>query len=235
MSVFAEKVPHLADMVPYSYDSTVKADLRSLYDSSVTEGIKEKIRATIPRHARDLCLYCGAGNAVGFDHYLSKENYAEFGMFILNLVPCCSTCNSRKGEGTVGRCDFLYPYSALLADQVALNLVAWRWLTAEVHVEDGAPAATFSLNRPAAMNECTWEAIRGHYESLSLLGRFSRKSTEVLTEHAGPRRRLSREEFGEVLLASAHELATMFGTNFWKASLLTAAANSDTYLEAPLP
>lgn len=44
------------------------------------------------------CQYCDRNDVNTLDHYLPKGKYAEFSILGLNLIPCCSKCNSKKGE-----------------------------------------------------------------------------------------------------------------------------------------
>lgn len=44
------------------------------------------------------CQYCGISPIKPFDHFLPQTLYPEFSILSLNLIPCCSDCNNKKGE-----------------------------------------------------------------------------------------------------------------------------------------
>ena len=44
------------------------------------------------------CPYCTISPAGTTEHFLPKEKYPEFAVNALNLLPCCSICNGKKGE-----------------------------------------------------------------------------------------------------------------------------------------
>lgn len=43
-----------------------------------------------------MCPMCTIDTIGSFDHILPKEEYAEFADHPKNLIPCCTTCNSKK-------------------------------------------------------------------------------------------------------------------------------------------
>lgn len=43
------------------------------------------------------CPYCLLNRPNTIDHYFDKSDYPEYAVFIPNLIPCCSECNSAKG------------------------------------------------------------------------------------------------------------------------------------------
>lgn len=61
----------------------------------------------------DKCPYCMFSEPNTLDHYLCKSKYPEFTLYPLNLVPCCSTCNRKKGDlflDEYGNRQFLHYY-----------------------------------------------------------------------------------------------------------------------------
>lgn len=47
------------------------------------------------------CAFCGSLNNNQIDHFLPKEHYPEFSIFLQNLFPICA-CNQTKGKKTTG-------------------------------------------------------------------------------------------------------------------------------------
>lgn len=62
---------------------------------------QEEYRCTIKRQASGICPYCGKPedtSSFRIDHFLPKSEYPVFALTPVNLVPCCSECNEKKGR-----------------------------------------------------------------------------------------------------------------------------------------
>ena len=59
---------------------------------------------------RLLCPYCGIEPSRTFDHFLPKTIYASLSTTPFNLIPCCPTCNSKKGSFNPTKNAFFNPY-----------------------------------------------------------------------------------------------------------------------------
>lgn len=77
----------------------------------------------LDQYRRDLspniCPMCGGFGTGTLDHYLPKDNYAEFSVFSKNLIPACS-CNSLRGtvvKGDVTPKRVIHPYFDNFLDQ----------------------------------------------------------------------------------------------------------------------
>lgn len=74
--------------------------LKGLYGSKkkIVKDIREWIDSHNKRTYLRKCPYCTLSNAGTTEHILPKEKYPEFAINALNLLPCCSICNTKKGE-----------------------------------------------------------------------------------------------------------------------------------------
>lgn len=79
-----------------------------------------------------VCPYCGARQTTTVDHFLSKNNYPNYSVTPLNLLPCCSDCNKNKSDNDEDISSlsevFFHPYEESLGD--------FKWLKASVIVKD---------------------------------------------------------------------------------------------------
>lgn len=66
--------------------SNKESDLRRYYNK--IKGVKRSYR----------CPYCGWAQIKQVDHFLPKEIFFRYSVSPYNLVPCCSDCNTSKGE-----------------------------------------------------------------------------------------------------------------------------------------
>ncbi len=80
--------------------SAFKDQLRSCYDSSTNALLQLKldIKNNIPQPLRGTCPLCKTTIPSTFDHYLPISFFPEFSIHPLNLIPCCSTCNTTKNN-----------------------------------------------------------------------------------------------------------------------------------------
>jgi len=84
----------------YSTRLLKNKDCRIYYDKIITN--------------QDICLYCGIRDSETLDHFLSKSIYPNYSILPENLIPCCSKCNTAKGDidkNSLQKADyFLHPY-----------------------------------------------------------------------------------------------------------------------------
>lgn len=80
-------------------DEEVSKYLNDAYKSGkVIDSVKAKITEIMPPAIKEKCPYCMLSEPGTFDHYLGKGQFPEYSVLSKNLVPCCSKCNSKKGE-----------------------------------------------------------------------------------------------------------------------------------------
>ena len=75
----------------------LKKALLSLYryDATAFRNLKNSL-TTVNGKVVVMCPMCTIDTIGSFDHILPKEEYAEFVDHPKNLIPCCTTCNSKK-------------------------------------------------------------------------------------------------------------------------------------------
>lgn len=74
-----------------------REDLSDIYDRIVVGGGERYVFLGIKAAAPyKRCPFCAHRDVASLDHYLPRENYPEFAVLPVNLVPCCSGCNGEK-------------------------------------------------------------------------------------------------------------------------------------------
>ena len=91
-----------------SNDDTINNVYRNFRGSQFAKEWPEKIGIRV-------CPYCNknfiaSSHDLEYDHYFLKKNYPYLNVSMMNLIPCCSTCNHDKGEWDVFSKAFTYPY-----------------------------------------------------------------------------------------------------------------------------
>lgn len=76
-----------------------KSELINSYKSkpAAFQQALDKLTSKMPLGLSGKCAYCLLSEPNTFDHYLNKDRYPEYSVFIPNLLPVCSWCNSYKG------------------------------------------------------------------------------------------------------------------------------------------
>lgn len=90
-------------LIPCGFISPQKEKLIKLYSSDCD--IAKKIRShhddftsSVRRIYNNKCPYCVLSEPNTLEHILPKRKYPEYAVHVYNLIPCCSKCNSHKGE-----------------------------------------------------------------------------------------------------------------------------------------
>ncbi|MDV4111466.1 hypothetical protein CMT20_06550 [Elizabethkingia anophelis] len=223
-------LPNTLSQIPAStYIGTLSASLKSCYDSGSIgiELLKQKVRDRQLDVFKGECQYCNMGEPLTIDHYLPRFYFPEFSALSINLIPCCATCNNKKGE------EWLVEGSRKIINYYYDELPDTDYLVCKIVFRKGIAKARFSLETRMIGNEMA-TVIENHFETLGLLDRYNERSggeiTEVLdaiTQRVGLKTLL---DMRAELVADANDLKNRRGSNYWRAVLKIALANSDRFL-----
>ena len=205
--------------------------LRACYEGS-TKGLaalKCDIKGAQPERALKFCPYCGTALPRTFDHYLPGASFPELSVHGLNLVPCCSSCNSTKGEkwlNGVGSRQFLHFFSDEIPPGRFLNV------TLNVSLDGRTVGARFSIVKPGNMPPALWKIVQSHFSGLNLLDRYLElgngeiadmlASCNVYLQAGGANART-------FLRLQAADWAEIFGENHWRAVLAATLCNHPSF------
>lgn len=218
----------LHQMSPSAELQAIADSLRSCYAGS-TLGIRRLKKAIAnaqsPRVLK-YCPMCGTTLPRTHDHYLPASKFPEFSAHALNLVPCCSQCNSIKDDDWLdgnGNRQYLHLFSDGIPTDSFL-CVTLKELPGSLGV-----GAIFQLRRPFNVLQPTWELIESHFRRLHLLDRYSEQVNdeigEILADCA-----IYIEEGGtnasSFLDRRATERAGVYGYSHWRVVLMQALAAS---------
>ena len=224
--------PNLESLAPLSTLShTDREDLSHCY-STPTEALR-RMRATLQSLAHR-CPYCHLNEADTLDHYLPKGAYHEFIVFPYNLVPCCSTCNGRRGDT---KASSPWPSNPRRLVHMYFDLIenSEQLLTAKL--ERGASQqhiATFVLPDEGSATSALSRLYLRHADMLGLKDRYQLASVDKLRE--------ARAEIGSLISiypdVPSTQIASFFrskaqrlemdnGRNHWESALAHAIADSE--------
>jgi len=201
--------------------------LRSCYDGATKSlnALKKEIKDVQPLRLLKYCPMCGTTSPSTFDHYLPAVRFPEFAVHGLNLIPCCAKCNSTKDDDwltTTGQRQYLHAY----LDDIP-NFI---FLAATLHVSPtlNGVGATFSLQKPHAINQTKWELIETHFNRLRLLERYNELSNDEIGEIIASCKSYIAAgglDVRQFLNNQAVDYANVHGENHWLAVLMSALAS----------
>ena len=215
-----------------SYSLVQKQALKGLYNSSST--VVKTIREWIDKNNKQtylrICPYCTISRANTTEHIIPKNDYPEYAINALNLLPCCSECNSAKGENTkddLGNPLFINFYYDQLPEtqylHVRLKFDKHNVIDFEYYID----------NTENKIDEYKFNLIKSHFKRLGLLQKFYEKAIGEYTEiENGLKRNASRLGVTmclEDLKENALEDAKEYGANHWKVILKLTLAESSEY------
>lgn len=153
------------------------ADLlcKTFENSTDISDLKTQIRVNIPKEIKGYCPYCMINEPNTFDHYFPKKHYPEFAFFSYNLVPCCSKCNTLKGDLI-----FSEDGERMFINFYFDDIMDIQFIKAKVYIDNEIPTVTYYLDINSS-NKAK-KIIEHHFAKLKLLDRYTERSISVLNE-----------------------------------------------------
>ena len=230
---FSNKNVHLLNKDD-SYTQNEKQLLKNLYGSQVK--VVKDIRAWIDEHNKRTylrkCPYCTLGRGNTTEHILPKEAYPEYAIDALNLLPCCSECNSAKGDKV--RDDDGNP---LIINFYYHKLPEVQYLFVKIFGDEkGCVDFEYYLdNSSHEVEESMFQLILRHFKKLGLIEKYEEEAIANYIEIENGLKRNASEcgvkKCLEDLHKNALEDAKEYGRNHWKVILKLALAESEWYAE----
>ena len=216
----------LENLKKYPQASVLRTSLRACYDGATQplRQLKQAIREAQPIRLLKYCPMCGTTLPRTFDHYMPAAVFPEFAVHPLNLVPCCSTCNSTKDDDWLcasGNRQFLHAYTDAIPEVQFLG----------VKLHEAPPlagvGATFALTRPANMSSQLWQLIDSNFSRLRLIDRYNEQSNDEVAEILSDCRvflETGGKNVREFLRGRAKERLAVYGANHWIVVLMKEMA-----------
>lgn len=198
-------------------DDQIDALKKSYKNSKVFCNIKKLI---FDNNVSNRCPYCGLSMPKTLDHYFPESIYPEYILYVPNLIPCCSHCNSVKSKRlfkTNNDRMFLHFYY----DQIP----SYQFLKAKFSVENNIPSISFYLefDEESEINN----VIQNHFEELSLIEYYEKSYNEILDEiyhlaieHINNGHTF--DDFKDALVFDTNAKMKTYGVNFYKTVIYTA-------------
>ncbi|WP_375560204.1 HNH endonuclease [Bernardetia sp. OM2101] len=185
----------------YNNETKPLKDLKSFIISSQTDVFKS------------VCPYCLIQSHSSFDHYIPKDEYAVYSVCARNLVPCCSTCNSKKlemwREADNSARNIIHFYNDIIPNEQFLNCA----------LDITNLTLNFSLNFSATFDTNLKFIIEKHFERLALLERYRAESSKVIADFVDHNRatksKVSLPHLVEIITDTVNNQQARYGINYW--------------------
>lgn len=196
----------------YSYDSKAFCELR--------------IELTTDENNRksNLCPNCLLELAGTLDHIIPQTPFPEYSTHPYNLIPCCSTCNSKKND------DWIKNGKRSIIDFYIDDIPDIQFLYAYPRIVDGHLDVTYEIHFPLGYNKLLKDRLENHFDKLELLKRYRDNSDDKISELANNIKNASGFSIGdeiikEIIKKNAHEMQKQFAVNYWVAILNIACVD----------
>lgn len=230
---------NLASIAPQAYQGAIKDDLLTCYE--VSTHALGAMKAAIHHLQHTLggvsarCQYCIINTGSTMDHYLPKETYPEFAVYALNLVPCCSECNSFKSKTFL--VDGQRQFVNLYFDSLPTNS---RFLHVKLAFKDDIlPIPTYHIEQAPGVSVELTTIINKHFQQLQLNRRYRDYTSEIVSEIIASisNNNLAQNTItvSQLLHEEASKDRVSFGLNYWRAAFIDVLADSDHFLTKTIP
>lgn len=209
-----------------------KASLLVCYNSktSALDKIKSNIKLAQPKFYQNLCPYCGIGIPSTFDHYIPKEKFPEYSVFVPNLIPCCSSCNQKKGErwkDTNSRIFINFYYDNLFNDEFIDTSV-------EKDIEK-IFKTKMKLYKPNSFTNEQFSIIQAHFKELDLITQYIENGYSFISEIIRSFNILylgnSKSDVKLLLEKFYNENIVDYGINHFRTQIYKALSKSDDFID----
>lgn len=212
---------------PIKVNKNQKGALQNLYSFSSKSFVDLREVLTVDEKGRKslLCPNCTIETVGTFDHLLPQNEFPEFSDNPLNLIPCCSTCNSKKNSvwRKNGERVFLNLYIDDLPDV--------QYLFVTVKMQNDVPTVKYTIENRNNINSNLFKKIKNHYDKLELCRRFKEASDSVIGELEDliePLRDcLFEDNIKDVIIENARKEQQRYGFNYWKAIFKIACCENE--------
>ncbi|MGG2023093.1 hypothetical protein AB1J88_23985 [Pseudomonas sp. S8] len=191
--------------------------------------LKSSIKKLQHQDWQNTCPYCGILSLSSTDHYLPKEDYSEYAVLAINLVPCCLECNNKKG--TYWKANNARTIINFYLDDIPEQ----EFLTCDLKYEDAIPVARYKLLQDHDISAESFNLIKCHYDRLNLLERYKDGSNDEITSTLDSILSFSKDDepskIKSDLITNYQKRVSRYGVNHWRCALLKALYNSNVFLD----
>ena len=222
----------LEHMQPAQVGRLHKSVLLEMYDSTnlIIRDFRKKFFDINRQTYNNLCPYCVINESNTTEHILPKEKYPEFSVDVLNLIPCCSKCNSLKGDTVLG-----IDNNKLILNFYTDILPNLQFLFVDVTAKDYINFNYRLENVGNKIDANLFNLIERHFTKLDLINRYNQKAIQQFSEISNRylaqdfKDEIEFDNFAKIQLKVWRNNNEFYGINHWKQALERACATSPVF------
>lgn len=209
----------LHELTAMSVKAEHKEALQNMYSYKMKpfQNLKKELTTDSNNRVSNLCPNCTIETIGSFDHCIPQSEFSEFSDNPLNLMPCCTTCNSKKNA--IWREQGKRVFLNLYLDDIP-NI---QYLFVNIQIIENVPIVSYSVDNRNQIEDELYNKIYNHYNKLNLCYRFSENSHDTISELEREIKhytaKLSEDIVKNVIIKKANEERNIYGFNYWKALL----------------
>lgn len=210
----------------------VKHELQSCYGQNIEfTKVRQAIFDNLATTNQTKCPYCMINRPNTLDHYFDKNEYPEFSVYVPNLVPCCSECNSQKGtylfDGQ-GKREYIHFYHDTIPEK--------QFLFVRYSFSDPEGIPVIDVRLRLEPDDGISPLIQTHFCKLSLLEKYKKAikdNTAPIIEEIQMylQNGLSMITIRELLQIQHNARVKSFGNNYWESCVYEGILNSPGFLD----
>lgn len=222
----------LASLSPKNLTNEQRNDLKALYDYGTKpfQQLNDILTTGDNGTRQPICPFCTINNVNTLDHLIPKSEFSEFSDHPVNLMPCCSDCNSKKSSNW--RDGNTRKYLNLYLDSLPDNS---QYLFVYLSIEDATIKVVFFIENRNNIEENLFQKIENHYTDLELCKRFALNCDNSISELKNTlspiKKFLSKEQLKQSVIETETENRLLYGFNYWKSILKIACCENDIILD----
>lgn len=174
------------------------------------------------------CPYCTINRPNTLDHYFDKADYPEFSVFLPNLIPCCSECNTAKGTkifDTVKTRKYIHFYFD--------PIPSYQFLFVNFTFDSNSAIPKININLDFQEVTPDTSRIEKHFMELNLFQKIkdsiSDKLPTVIAEISLYKGK-PHSEVRNVLNLRYDSLVRTKGLNYWETCMFSGILNSSDFI-----
>lgn len=220
----------LEDLKSLVFSESEKETLHKLYSykSKILQKLKIQLTTDEKKRIVNTCQNCTVGEINSFDHFIPKEEFAEYVVNPKNLFPSCTKCNSLKS--TAWKKDNKRIFLNLYLDKLPKE----QYLFVDTIVNADELDLRYHLENKYSIDSELFDLIENHYKKLQLFQRFKENSDQVISELEISIKaylsKLSIEDIKKTIIEECRATQQVFGHNYWKSILKLALINDPNYI-----
>jgi hypothetical protein len=215
---------------PIGYANDEKKALIGCYeiDTKTKKELLKKIIDAQSEFYKFHCPYCGLYHISTFDHYLPKDKFSEFSFLPINLLPCCSQCNTKKNDIWIANGQRLFMNRYFDDDDIG------EYLRCTTTIEGNKLKYEFDLDNNLLNNTTLGTIIKTHFFKLNLLEKYKENANNYISEQFITYKSFLLDDSSKLKSAIEKEyeqIKNRDGMNSWKAAILRAFKSSDFMID----